>query len=570
MQTTSLNFDNAFEASERKIYARVTIGDATYTESDIFSIDFESGSINGPGYQIGSVFSDYITITLAKIVRGISDLDKVIVELGIEREAVPTARQYNSKVGQMRTNGYLNKFFYDKPIEFARLGTFYVSEHVDVDENEKTTTITCRDSIIFTEGIYKPKISYPAKIFDVAADACSQAGIDLDIESFSQLPSKKISKKPTGLTVRQIIGYISQYVAGYVKLSKYDVLQLKSSRDTVKVLNTDLYYSKGFIKNDLKYKITGMTNTIPDKDTEIKIGSDTGTQLILENPFLNETDLKDIFKIIEKVEYYPFELNWRGNPKIEAGDWLIVEDVQKNQYKVPNVNYKITYDGGLKAISNAEADTASVNIASYSSKRDASIKSIAAQVAEVSDNKISKDGIIESINLSEEIDTVGQALRISPRKIRVGSETLIDGGTVPGEALSGNSVDGQLFINFDTREIQSQSSKSDLIKLFNGSLVFQNDAQCSTSIDTEKVENIVVAGIDQIKPIIENTDVATFNYVGINQQKLGLIKTDVLNIDDRLLNDEGNVIDSQLLYAMLVIIKNMDQRIQELESRGGI
>lgn len=570
MQTTSLNFDNAFEASERKIYARVTIGDATYTESDIFSIDFESGSINGPGYQIGSVFSDYITITLAKIVRGISDLDKVIVELGIEREAVPTARQYNSKVGQMRTNGYLNKFFYDKPIEFARLGTFYVSEHVDVDENEKTTTITCRDSIIFTEGIYKPKISYPAKIFDVAADACYQAGIDLDIESFSQLPSKKILKKPIGLTVRQIIGYISQYVAGYVKLSKYDVLQLKSSRDTVKVLNTDLYYSKGFVKNDLKYKITGMTNTIPDKDTEIKIGSDTGTQLILENPFLNETDLKDIFKIIEKVEYYPFELNWRGNPKIEAGDWLIVEDVQKNQYKVPNVNYKIAYDGGLKAISNAEADTASVNIASYSSKRDASIKSIAAQLVEVSDNKISTDRIIESINLSEEKDTVGQALRISPLKIRVGSETLIDDGTVPGEALSGNSMDGQLFINFDTREIQSQSSKSDLIKLFNGSLVFQNDAQCSTSIDTEKVENIVAAGIDQIKPIIENTDVATFNYVGINQQKLGLIKTDVLNIDDRLLNDEGDVIDSQLLYAMLVIIKNMDQRIQELESQGGI
>lgn len=113
MLKSSIKFNEAFEKNERKIYARITINDLSFTEADIFNIKFESGSINGPGYQIGSVFSDYVSITLDKVIRGINELDQVIVELGIEREQKTgsEARKYVNKTNKMRTGGYLNKIF---------------------------------------------------------------------------------------------------------------------------------------------------------------------------------------------------------------------------------------------------------------------------------------------------------------------------------------------------------------------------------------------------------------------------------------------------------------------------
>ncbi|EME8160424.1 hypothetical protein MT881_002297, partial [Enterococcus faecium] len=438
MLKSSIKFNEAFEKNGRKIYARVTINNQSFTENDIFDIKFESGSINGPGYQIGSVFSDYVSITFDKIIYGINELDKVIVELGIEREQKKSfeARKYEAKTNKMRTGGYLNKIFYEKPIEYVRLGTFFVSEHVDVDENEKTTTVNCMDSVLFLEGTYSPSITFPAKIFDVAADICYQAGIMMDVESFLQLPNKKINSKPTNLTNRQMLGYISQYVAGYIKFSKYDVLQLKSGNKTVKIINPDLYYSKGFSKNELKYRIDGLVNTPSGDSKSISVGSVNGNQVEIDNPFLSSKDLNDIFSLLNVIEYYPHSIEWRGIPSIEAGDWLIVEDIEGNQFKIPNFGYSLVYNGGLKATSSAEAQVVSSVATAYRSKTDSGVRAVATQIANIKENMINKEKIIEVINLSEEKNPDNEPLRINPSKIKINNNTEIDDNSISGEKIS--------------------------------------------------------------------------------------------------------------------------------------
>lgn len=575
MLKSSIKFNEAFEKNERKIYARVTINDQSFTEADIFNIKFESGSINGPGYQIGSVFSDYVSITLDKVIRGINELDQVIVELGIEREQKTgsEARKYVNKTNKMRTGGYLNKIFYENPIEYVRLGTFFVSEHVDVDENEKTTTINCMDSVLFLEGTYKPTVTFPAKLFDVAADACYQAGVAMDVETFLQLPDKKIPTKPTDLTVRQVLGYISQYVAGYIKFSKYDVLQLKSGSDTVKIINTDLYYSKGLSKNDLKYKISGLTNSPAGDSASITVGSTTGNQLEIDNPFVSQKDLQDIFSLLSKVEYYPFNIEWRGIPSIEAGDWMIVEDIEGNQYKIPNLKYTLSYNGGLRATSSAEAEAVSNATTAYKSKADSGVKAVAAQVASVKNEMINKEKIIEQINLSEEKDPDNNTLRINPNKIRIGMNTEIDNNSIEGEKIKEVKADklvgeysgDELKINFDEQSVETRINDKNKVMLSNGMISLHNAGQIVSNISADQIRNPVIFDGELALQAIKNTDVVSFEYLVNGDSGLGILLSNEFIADSSIIDLDGTVSETKLIYLLFSAIKNLEIRISELE-----
>lgn len=575
MLKSSIKFNEAFEKNERKIYARVTINDQSFTEADIFNIKFESGSINGPGYQIGSVFSDYVSITLDKVIRGINELDQVIVELGIEREQKTgsEARKYVNKTNKMRTGGYLNKIFYENPIEYVRLGTFFVSEHVDVDENEKTTTINCMDSVLFLEGTYNPTITFPAKLFDVAADACYQAGVAMDVETFLQLPDKKIKTNPTDLTIRQVLGYISQYVAGYIKFSKYDVLQLKSGSDTVKIINTDLYYSKGLSKNDLKYKISGLTNSPAGDSASITVGSTTGNQLEIDNPFVSQKDLQDIFSLLSKVEYYPFNIEWRGIPSIEAGDWMIVEDVEGNQYKIPNLKYTLSYNGGLRATSSAEAEAVSNATTAYKSKADSGVKAVAAQVASVKDEMINKEKIIEQINLSEEKDPDNNALRINPSKIRISMNTEIDDNSIEGEKIKevksdklvGEYSGDELKVSFDDQSVETKINDKNKVMLSNGMISLHNAGQIVSNISADQIRNSVIFDGELAIQAIKNTDVVSFEYLVNGDSGLGILLSNEFIADSSIIDLDGTVSESKLIYLLFSAIKNLETRISELE-----
>lgn len=575
MLRSSIKFNEAFEKNERKIYARITINDLSFTEADIFNIKFESGSINGPGYQIGSVFSDYVSITLDKVIRGINELDQVIVELGIEREQKTgsEARKYVNKTNKMRTGGYLNKIFYENPIEYVRLGTFFVSEHVDVDENEKTTTINCMDSVLFLEGTYKPTVNFPAKLFDVAADACYQAGVAMDVETFLQLPDKTITTKPTDLTIRQMLGYISQYVAGYIKFSKYDVLQLKSGSDTVKIINTDLYYSKGLSKNDLKYKISGLTNSPAGDSASITVGSTTGNQLEIDNPFVSKADLQDIFSLLSSIEYYPFNIEWRGIPSIEAGDWMIVEDIEGNQYKIPNLKYTLSYNGGLRATSSAEAEAVSNATTAYKSKADSGVKAVAAQVASVKNGMINKEKIIEQINLSEEKDPDNNTLRINPNKIRISMNTEIDDNSIEGEKIKEVKADklvgeysgDELKVSFDEQSVETRINDKNKVMLSNGMISLHNAGKIVSNISADQIRNPVIFDGDIAIQAIKNTDVVSFEYLVNGDSGLGILLSNEFNTDSSIINLDGTVSESKLIYLLFSAIKNLETRISELE-----
>lgn len=607
MLKSSLNFNAAFEQPVRKIYARVTIGDKTYTEDDIYTIDFESGSLNSPGYQIGTVFSDYVNIVFDKLLYDIQELDKVIVELGIERETVANSNKYLSKLGKMKMGNYLNKIFYEKPIEYVRLGEFYINEHIDINENDKTTTISCMDAVIYLEGVYQANIDYPAYLFDISKDVCNQVGIPINEESFLKLPNLKV-KSIEGYTHRQILGFIAQFVGGFIKFSKFGELSLKTAENSLRVIDSNMYYSNGLTKNDLRYKIQGLSVTNESYEEEMFVGSKKGIQLSIDNPFIENDSVLDIFNSIKDIEFYPFSLEWRGIPSVEAGDWLLLEDNYGNQFKVPNINYKLSYNGGLKATSSVTADAQPVEIKPYKNDSDRPIKNIAKSVVEVAKTTIKKDELFNQINDSENGRINGDKINIDsgtlfennaipsdalkaidPIKITVGAETVFEDNSIPENALKeltgekisfeSDSLDGDILkeliasklegvfekgsltIDFDNGTVKSVKQNGHIV-LENGNIIIDGAADVLQDITSAGKQNIARTEKNALL-VIEETDIVEFTFDN-ETIELGFVKDSNFDIASDLLTEQ-KLSQKQLITTLFLAIKQLNEKIKLME-----
>lgn len=321
-------FNEAFKSDLRNLKMRIKINGVVYYDENIFSFNYHSGSIAGDSFGIGSTFANTIKLTLGSIVEGLKQLDVVEPEIGIE---------YPS---------------YD--IEYVKLGTFLISEQVNPDRNENRTSLECTDRMIMLDDKYVSKLKYPAKIRDVALEIANLAGVEVDKVSFSRLMENTI-KKPVGYTYRQALGLIAQFEAGYVTFDRNGLLAIRQLEDKNYQVTPDEYFLKGLTKNELLFRPAGIEVKVSeDSEKVLTIGNKKGSVIHLENKIMTDQLLRLVYEKIKNINYYPYSLKWRGNPAVEAGDWLRVTDTKGNEFKVPNLSYSLEYKGGLTATSTVE------------------------------------------------------------------------------------------------------------------------------------------------------------------------------------------------------------------------
>ncbi len=330
MLAVSNAFSESFKQNDREVKMRIKVNDVTYTDSDIISFNYNAGSVVGDSFAIGSTYANSIKLTLCKIVEGLKQLDEVIPEMGI-----------------VLPNG---------STEFVKLGTFIISEQVNPDRNENRTSIECADRMIMLDDPYESKLNYPAKIRDVALEIANLAGVEVDKVSFGRLMENTI-KKPEGYTFRQALGLIAQFEAGYVCFDRDGLLAIKTLEDENYEVTPAEYFQKGLVKNELLFRPAGIqvkVNSESEDEKVLKIGNEKGSVIRLENKVMTEQLLRLVYEKVKDINYYPYSLNWRGNPAVEVGDWLQVDDTRGNVFKVPNLSYSMEYKGGLTATSTVE------------------------------------------------------------------------------------------------------------------------------------------------------------------------------------------------------------------------
>jgi hypothetical protein len=342
--TQSKEVQNAWRASQRTLDIKVTIDGKTYGATDINSLKYDSGAYNGDTFAIGSTYSNTVQIEFSHLVEGL--------KLGME---------VHPSIGIKTSSGYV----------YEPLGVFIISSEIKMDRNNNLTTVSASDRFCGLEGTYVSKLTYPAKVLDVIAEICAQSGVKANTDDLARLPHQADLPAPiTGQSYRKALGWIAQLYVGYALFDRQGLFTIRTISEPNYELDPSQYEQAGLTKNEAAYKINGIqcqvtltTKTRDGESTEetknYQAGDATGSQIKLENNIMTPQRLNDIWEQLKDITFYPFSLNWFGNPAVEAGDWLRLEDKQGNSFVVPNSSYTLDFNGGLSATSKADQTTSS-------------------------------------------------------------------------------------------------------------------------------------------------------------------------------------------------------------------
>ncbi len=344
MLTQSKEVQNAWRASQRTLDIKVTIDGKTYGATDVNSLKYDSGAYSGDTFAIGSTYSNTVQIEFSHLIEGL--------KLGME---------VRPSIGIKTSSGYV----------YEPLGVFIISSEIKMDRNNNLTTVSASDRFCGLEGTYVSKLTYPAKVLDVIAEICAQSGVKANTDDLARLPHQADLPAPiTGQSYRKALGWIAQLYVGYALFDRQGLFTIRTISEPNYELDPSQYEQAGLTKNEAAYKINGIqcqvtltTKTRDGESTEetktYQAGDATGSQIKLENNIMTPQRLNDIWEQLKDLTFYPFSLNWFGNPAVEAGDWLRLEDKQGNSFVVPNSSYTLDFNGGLSATSKADQTTSS-------------------------------------------------------------------------------------------------------------------------------------------------------------------------------------------------------------------
>ena len=344
MLTQSKEVQNAWRASQRTLDIKVTIDGKTYGATDVNSLKYDSGAYSGDTFAIGSTYSNTVQIEFSHLIEGL--------KLGME---------VRPSIGIKTSSGYV----------YEPLGVFIISSEIKMDRNNNLTTVSASDRFCGLEGTYVSKLTYPAKVLDVIAEICAQSGVKANTDDLARLPHQADLPAPiTGQSYRKALGWIAQLYVGYALFDRQGLFTIRTISEPNYELDPSQYEQAGLTKNEAAYKINGIqcqvtltTKTRDGESTEetknYQAGDATGSQIKLENNIMTPQRLNDIWEQLKDITFYPFSLNWFGNPAVEAGDWLRLEDKQGNSFVVPNSSYTLDFNGGLSATSKADQTTSS-------------------------------------------------------------------------------------------------------------------------------------------------------------------------------------------------------------------
>ena len=350
MIDVSAGFRTAIENNTRQILLRAYIGDIELTGDNLIDLTVTEAVNTSDGLSMGSTIS-------SKLVMKVKTPDFPLLLTGnIVRPEVAC--------------GGVN--------EWIPLGKFYITEAVSDDDFETTFTITAYDAFSKTESVYEPKVGMPNKASIILADIASQCGFTLgDVPDFlaevgisyelSKVDTEGALAFPNGANVengalvigdfvsateeqsglytcRQYIGYFAGLLG---KNARFD-----RNGNLVFVWYTDVDYTiprshqymggcKRLTDNDF------VMQSITSGASGAEIVAGTGIGISFENPFMTQTILDNIFANIGTVTYTPLQVKWRGNPAIEVGDIVSVEDRNGRSYTAYVMEQTIRVSGGL-------------------------------------------------------------------------------------------------------------------------------------------------------------------------------------------------------------------------------
>lgn len=331
----TVTFNQAMLAKDRVFAIRA----GAYTSSDIKEASFNYGYISGDTFKPGGTVAGSAKLIFTSIITTFNKLDKIYPEIGL-------------LVGDS--------------YEWVAMGEYFVND-ISIDRNRNTTELDLMDGMFKLNQPYISDLTYPAQIRDVIREICVKTGVELEtdnlgLKAIQRHIEAKADKKD--ITFREVLSQAIQllgFSAFFNRKGKLEVRGLTESRITV---TADNYFLHGLTKSEIQYQIAGITCK-KDKET-LTVGLRTGRSLELENSFMNQNLLDELYYDLKDIKYYPFSLDWQGHLKLDVGQWVTLKTNKNETYKVPVLSQSFSFKGGLK--SKISADSKAGNDTQYSYK----------------------------------------------------------------------------------------------------------------------------------------------------------------------------------------------------------
>ena len=326
-------FNEAMFAKNRTLAIRV----GAYQSSDIKEAHFDYGYIKGDTYKPGGTCAGSGKITFTRIITTFNKLDKIYPEIGL---------------------------LVDGTYEWVKMGEYFIND-IEIDRNRKTTKLDLMDGMFKLNREHVTDLTYPAEIRHVIKEVCLKTGITLaneymDITSMNyrieQIPKNK------KMTFRDVLSLASQMLGMSCFFNREGKLEIKDLTDSGITITADSYFMHGLTKSEVEYQIAGISCK---KDKELlTVGMRTGRSLELDNLFMSQTVLDNLYHKIKDIRYYPFNLNYQGHLLLNVGEWVIIKTNTGETFKSPVLSQSFTFKGGLRG--RISADSKAGNDAQYS------------------------------------------------------------------------------------------------------------------------------------------------------------------------------------------------------------
>ena len=330
---TRRQFDRAMFAKERTLAIRV----GNYTSRDIKEASFEYGYIKGDTYKPGGTCAGSGKITFTSIITTFNKLDILHPEIGL-------------LVG----NTY----------QWVKMGEYFIND-IEIDRNRNTTTLELMDGMFKLNREYVTDLHFPAEVREVIQEICLKTGIELANDYFGISAMRyHVEQVPEGkkLSFRDMLSSMTQMIGMSCFFNREGKMEIRDLTESNITINADSYFLHGLTKSEIEYQIAGITCKTDKKP--LTVGMKTGRSLELNNVFMTQSALNDLYYKLKNLTYYPYNLNYQGHLLLEVGQWVTIQTNKKETFKVPVLSQSFTFKGGLRG--RISADSKAGNDTQYS------------------------------------------------------------------------------------------------------------------------------------------------------------------------------------------------------------
>lgn len=501
MQNTTADYKLEINKPSRSFECKITIGNNIYTNEDLVNLTLEFTQPQ-EGFSIGGTISKSLDLTLLNRGDTIYSTSQIKIEIGL-------------KIGSK--------------IEYILMGLFNID---DIEKTDYTTKFTAYDNMIKFETPYFSSLGDKPTLQQVVNELSSKTGVEFT----GSLPVYTVSKLE-GFSCREVLSYVASICGGNAFITRDGKFTIKTLSEVEKVIDGSNYFN--YTREEVKYKVGQISCQVDENNILSKgsIGTDS-MELGFENPWITGTILTEIYNKLNELSYLGYSMKWQGDLSLDPYDIITVTDVKNVVRKIPILNQKITYTGGLTSEIGAKGETKNKNSFSSSGSTTNKVNRL------VTEQAIIKEALIEKANIKdlEAVSIRTQTLEAKTAKIE---EAIIDVAHISD--LNAINANIQNLIAADATINNALIGKADITELnaVKGTITSLDSkiANIETLVNGNlSSENIQAGGITSDKLTIANGFITNAMIASLDVAKINA--GDISTNKFRIVSDSGKMLIS--------------------------